>query len=141
MRVRQFALHEVLGHGLQAANFAAQCAKEEVPWVRLLSVHAQQQVLLEGPAQALPLFVMPNDEALIGRVRLDHYHQLVRAELHVAVNSDVSIEECVRLARERVPYWTDEDIADTLRLIQRRCGVVPICPLTWTNAQPYVRPE
>ena len=30
---------------------------------------------------------------------------------------------------------------ETMRLIQRRCGVVPICPLTWTNAQPYVRPE
>lgn len=53
---RQFALHEVLGHALQYAALADRCSHENVPWVRLLSVHAPHQVLFEGVAQALPLF-------------------------------------------------------------------------------------
>ena len=60
VQARQFALHEVLGHGLQCASYAQQCREQDVPWVRLTSVHAQQQVLLEGLAQALPLFVRPS---------------------------------------------------------------------------------
>jgi hypothetical protein len=114
VRARQFALHEVLGHALQGASLAQQCVSTEVPWVRLLSVHTPQQVLFEGLAQALPLFVVPYDTALTARVRLDHYLQLVRAELHLAVNSGVSVEDCARHARARVPFWTDEDIADSL---------------------------
>lgn len=112
---RQFALHEVLGHGLQGASFTQQCAlNKAVPWVRLLSVHAQQQVLLEGLAQALPLFVAPEDKLLVTRVRLDHYTQLVRSTLHVAINLGSSIESCVKYAKAHVPYWTNEDIADLL---------------------------
>jgi len=114
VRARQFALHEVLGHGLQSASFADRCRREDVPWVRLMSVHAQHQVLLEGLAQALPLFVTPEDQALIARVRLDHYLQLVRAELHLAVNSGSAIPDCVDHARVRVPFWTDEAISDIL---------------------------
>ncbi|WP_436786918.1 hypothetical protein, partial [Yinghuangia sp. YIM S10712] len=87
--VRQFALHEVLGHGLQCAAFAHRCAADDVPWVRLLSVHGPTQVLLEGLAQVMPLFVVPEDDVLAARVRLDHYLQLVRSELHLAVNSGV----------------------------------------------------
>ena len=48
VQARQFALHEVLGHGLQCASYAQQCQEHDVPWVRLTSVHAQQQVLLEA---------------------------------------------------------------------------------------------
>jgi hypothetical protein len=59
---RQFALHEILGHGLQGASYAQRCANEPVPWVRLLSVHTPQQVMLEGLGQALPLFVAPDDK-------------------------------------------------------------------------------
>jgi hypothetical protein len=73
VQARQFALHEVLGHGLQSASIAVRCATEDVPWVRLSSVHGPQQVLLEGLAQAMPLFVAPDDEALSARVRLDHW--------------------------------------------------------------------
>ena len=113
--VRQFALHEVLGHGLKAASYAQECAtNESVPWVRLLSVHAQQQVMLEGLAQALPLFVTPNDELLITRVRLDHYTQLVRSSLHIAINHGASVRDCVEYAKSHVPYWKNEDIADLL---------------------------
>lgn len=114
VQARQFALHEVLGHGLQSASIAARCAAEDVPWVRLSSVHGPQQVLLEGLAQAMPLFVAPDDEALIARVRIDHYTQLVRAELHLAINAGTSVEECVRHARERIPWWSNERIAGTL---------------------------
>ena len=111
---RLFALHEVLGHGLQSASLAAQCAREDVPWVRLLSVHAPHQVLLEGLAQALPLFVAPDDQALITRVRFDHYNQIVNAELHLAINSGASVEECARHARARAPYLTDAQISGFL---------------------------
>ncbi|HSV68345.1 MAG TPA: hypothetical protein VLJ59_20960 [Mycobacteriales bacterium] len=114
VRIRQFALHEVLGHALQSASLAALCARVDVPWVRLLSVHAPHQVLMEGVAQALPLFVTPHDSALIARVRLDHYLQLVRSELHLFVNTGMTVSECVRHARFRVPFWPDEEIADAL---------------------------
>ena len=114
IRARQFALHEVLGHGLQSASFAQRCAQQDVPWLRLLSVHAPQQVLLEGLAQALPLFVAPDDKALTSRVRLDHYLQLVQAELHIAINADAGVEACAAHARHRVPFWTDAQISDLL---------------------------
>ena len=114
VQARQFALHEVLGHGLQGASFSQHCAAEPVPWVRVLSVHAQQQVLLEGLAQALPLFVAPDDQLLVTRVRLDHYTQLVRATLHLALNSGYSIDACAEYARTHVPYWTDEEISNLL---------------------------
>jgi hypothetical protein len=111
---RQFALHEILGHGLQGASFAARCAREDVPWVRLMSVHAPQQVLLEGLAQAMPLFITPGEEVLAARVRLDHYTQLVRAEIHVALNAGSSVEECAEHAAARVPWWTDTQISSIL---------------------------
>lgn len=114
VRARQFALHEVLGHGLQSASLAARCADEDVPWVRLMSVHAPHQVLFEGLAEALPLFITPDDEALAASVRLDHYLHLVRAELHLAVNSGAALDDCVRHARARVPFWHDENIASIL---------------------------
>lgn len=111
---RQFALHEVLGHGLQGASYYARALEEDVPWVRLLSVHAPQQVLLEGLAQALPLFIAPDDELLVARVRLVHYTQLVRAELHLAINNGTSALDCAAHARRRVPFWTDTTISGFL---------------------------
>lgn len=114
VQARQFALHEVLGHGLQSASIAARCATEDVPWVRLLSVHGPQQVLLEGLAQAMPLFIAPDDEALVARVRIDHYTHLVRSELHIALNAGTPIEECARHAQSRVPWWKDSQIAGLL---------------------------
>lgn len=114
LQARSFALHEVLGHALQGASFAARCANEDVPWIRLMSVHAPQQVLFEGLAYAFPLFVVPNDKALVARVRLEHYVQLVQAELHLALNAGVPADECATHARTRIPYWTDEHISDIL---------------------------
>ena len=111
---RQFALHEVLGHALQGASMSARAAREDVPWVRLLSVHAPQQVLFEGLAQALPLFVAREDRDLTVRVRVAHYLQLVRAELHLAINSGASVSDCAGHARQRVPFWEDDQIADAL---------------------------
>jgi hypothetical protein len=60
-------------------------------------------MLFEGLAQALPLLVVPDEEELRTRVMLDRYLQLVRAELHVAVNDGASISACVAHARARVP--------------------------------------
>ena len=50
----------------------------------------------------------------MARVRVAHFTQLVRAELHLAINKGVSVEDCVTLALERVPFWSAEDIGDTL---------------------------
>lgn len=113
-RSRQFALHEVLGHGLQSASIAGYSMEHDVPWVRLFSVHAQQQTLLEGLAQALPLLVAPDDAFLTACVRLDHYLHLVRGNLHLALNRGDLIDTCVRYARAHVPFWSDEEISDTL---------------------------
>lgn len=110
----QFALHEVLGHGLQCATYAQRCQQHEVPWVRMTSVHAQQQVMLEGLAQALPLFVRSTDQPLVTRVRLAHYLELVRAKLHLALNSGTSISDCIALARAHVPFWSEGAIGDML---------------------------
>lgn len=114
VQARQFALHEVLGHGLQCASYAQQCQDHDVPWVRLTAVHAQQQVLLEGLAQALPLFVRPADQPLIARVRLAHYTELVRAQLHLAVNTGTPLSDCVAFARASAPFWSDEGIGNML---------------------------
>ena len=113
VQARQFALHEVLGHGLQGAAISSH-ATEDVPWVRLSSVHGPQQVLLEGLAQAMPLFIAPEDQALTTRVRVDHFVQLVRGELQLLLNTGVPIEECARHARSRVPWWSDSQIASML---------------------------
>jgi hypothetical protein len=114
VQARMCALHEILGHGLQCASYAQRCATDDVPWVRLTSVHGPQQVLLEGLAQALPLFLGEDDPALRSRVRLKHYLQLVSSELHLLINSGASVTDCVDHARRRVPFWTDETIGNLL---------------------------
>ena len=114
VRARQFALHEVLGHALEFASFAHTASNEDVPWVRIMSVHAPHQVLMEGLAQALPLLITPDEPMLVARVRLAHYVQLVHARLHLAINAGTSIEECAADARALVPYWDDDEIADAL---------------------------
>jgi len=114
VQARQFALHELLGHGLQCASYSQHCQAHDVPWVRMTSVHAQQQVLLEGLAQALPLFVRPEDQPLIARVRLAHYVELVRAKLHLAINDGISVSDCVAVARKYIPFWSDARIGDML---------------------------
>ena len=80
----------------------------------MTSVHALHQVMLEGLAEAMPLFITPDDEILIARVRLAHYTQLVKAELHISINSGTSIEECAAHAIARVPWWKDAYIGDFL---------------------------
>ncbi|MGH3889029.1 MAG: hypothetical protein ACRDSZ_21155 [Pseudonocardiaceae bacterium] len=114
VRIRQFALHEILGHALQCASFYATCLRGPVKWLRKLCVFGKHQILLEGLAQALPIFVAPDDKALLAHVHLDHYLQLVRAELHVAINEGASAAECAVRARNLVPFWNSEDIADAL---------------------------
>jgi hypothetical protein len=114
VRLRHFALHEILGHGLQCATYADRAARTDVDWVRLSSVILPYQVLLEGLAQAMPLFTSPADLAVVTRVRIEHYQQLVRAELHLAINAGVSVAECAAHAQGRIPWWTKNDIANEL---------------------------
>ncbi|MEU7061258.1 hypothetical protein [Streptomyces sp. NPDC046197] len=114
VQARLFALHEVLGHGLQSAGFHAGFTRDSVQWLPLLTVHSPCQVALEGLAQALALFVAADDRQLITRVRLDHYLQLVRAELHLAINSGESVDACAAHALTRVPFWSDSEIAEIL---------------------------
>jgi hypothetical protein len=114
VQARLFALHEVLGHGLQSAGFHAAFARGKQEWLPLLTVHSPCQVVLEGLAQSLPLFVAAADHQLMTRVRLEHYLQLVCAELHLAINSGVSADACAAHAVSRVPFWDDTQIADML---------------------------
>jgi hypothetical protein len=113
-QTRVFALHEVMGHALKGASYSAQSVEKDVPWVRLLSVHAPQQVLLEGLAQALPLFVLPDDAQTTTRTRLAHFHHLVMGVIHIAINSGATIDECFELAHSRVPYWSEDNIGNVL---------------------------
>jgi hypothetical protein len=111
---RKFALHEILGHALQYASYSERCRSDDVMWVRLLAVHAQHQVLCEGLAQAMPLFVTPDSADLIARVKLDHLCQLVLADLHINISSGQSIESCVFRAQSIIPFWSADRIADAL---------------------------
>ncbi|MEU8656938.1 hypothetical protein [Actinoplanes philippinensis] len=111
---RAFTLHEIFGHALQCASFSERALAADVPWVRLSSVHAAQQVLLEGLAQALPLFVIPDDQRAMARLSFVHYTQLVRADLHRLINAGASIDDCVARARTLLPFWTDENIGNIL---------------------------
>ncbi len=114
VQAQQFALHEILGHGLQCATYSQECDRGDVPWIRLTAVHAQQQVLLEGLAQALPLFVRPGDQKLTARVRLAHYLELVRAKLHLAVNDGIGVAACAAMAEQYAPFWKPDRIGDAL---------------------------
>ena len=110
----RFALHEVLGHALQYANLAHTAEEYAVEWPRLFSIHCPHQVLFEGLAQVLPLIASPDDELVHARTRLDHYLQLLRAELHIMVNQGVSVIDCRDYAIERVPFWTPTSVASEL---------------------------
>ncbi|MCA1675193.1 MAG: hypothetical protein LC799_24370 [Actinobacteria bacterium] len=110
----RFALHEVLGHALQYASLADHAESHEVDWPRLLSIHCPHQVLFEGLGQVLPLIADPDNELVRARVRLDHYLQLVRAELHILINSGESAAACRDHALRRVPFWSSATIARDL---------------------------
>lgn len=110
----RFALHEVLGHALQYASLASYAESHDVDWPRLLSTHCPHQILFEGLGQVLPLIVNPDNELIRARVRLDHYLQLVRAELHILINNGESVIACRDHAVRRVPFWSSSIIAREL---------------------------
>ncbi|GAB3279343.1 hypothetical protein GCM10027456_71730 [Kineosporia babensis] len=56
----------------------------------------------------------PDDPQVIARVRLAHYLQPIRGEVHLAINNGVSIAECTEYTQNRVPFWTGDDIGDML---------------------------
>lgn len=104
----RFALHEVLGHAMQYANLSEAAEAQEVDWPRLMAVHGPHQVAFEGLAQVLPLAIGAEDERVLAQVRLDHYTQLVRAELHVLLHRGATARACRDHAAARVPFWTDD---------------------------------
>lgn len=114
IRARQLALHEILGHALQGASYYHVAQATDVPWVRVTSVHAPQQVLLEGLAQALPYFITPHEADLMARTRLTLYTQLIRGQLHLQANAGAAPADCINYARQAVPFWKSETIADML---------------------------
>jgi len=111
---RIFALHEILGHGLQYAGLAEEYAPKHDDWVRLLSVHALYQVTFEGLAQALPLMIIPDDRECAAHVRLAHFEELVRSELHRMIAGGALISDCLSHARSRIPYWSNQYVVNLL---------------------------
>lgn len=107
----RFALHEVLGHALQYSSLTTRAESDTVEWPRLLAVHCPHQVLFEGLAQVLPWLVSPDDEIVTARTRLDHFTNLVRARIHIMLNTGAAAADCRDIARSQVPWWTDEEIA------------------------------
>ena len=110
VRVRQFAVHELLGHGLGFSSMSERAAAGDDRWVRILSVHCPYQCTFEGLAQALPLFLPRSDPDLLTRTRLHHYLMLVRGQVHIRANTGTSVARCSAYAKARVPFWTDEEI-------------------------------
>jgi hypothetical protein len=111
----RFALHEVLGHALQYASIATYAERVDVEWPRLLAVHSTHQVLCEGLAQLLPLALRPDDPRLVAAARLDHYLQLVRAKLHLLINSGASIGDCRECLQRYAPMIDPGDVEGELR--------------------------
>jgi hypothetical protein len=70
--------------------------------------------MLEGLAQAWPLFLLPDDKVLITRVRLALYTQLVLSQAHRALNAGTPALECADYLRACVPWWTDKTISGYL---------------------------
>lgn len=114
IRLQQFAQHEILGHALMSASFADADQRGQYDAVRALSVHLPYQVTSEGLACAVPLLIGATEPRLLARVRIDHYLQLVRAELHHAINDGATVAHCAEHARARVPWWTSDRIANEL---------------------------
>jgi hypothetical protein len=114
VRLRQFAAHEILGHALQYTTYTHHGEHGHPPTVNVLGTHLPYQVMFEGLACTLPLFLPDTDPHLTARVRLDHYLQLVYSELHQAINTGATVADCVTHARARVPWWTSDTIADAL---------------------------
>jgi hypothetical protein len=110
----RFALHEVLGHALQYSSLTTQAESHIVEWPRILAVHCPHQVLFEGLAQILPWVASPDDEIIRARTRIDHFMNLVRAQIHILVNSGATAADCRDLARRHVPWWTDKEITREL---------------------------
>jgi hypothetical protein len=71
-------------------------------------------LMLEGLAQARPLYILPDDKILTTRVRVQHYTQLVHAGFHRALNSGAPAIECADHMRACVPWWSDTVIAGFL---------------------------
>lgn len=114
VRLAQFAQHEILGHARQFSGYAHGHQRGTYLGPEALAVHQPYQILAEGMAQAMPLLLQTDDPVLAASVRLDHYRQLVNAELHRALDDGAPTAACVAHARARIPWWAPNRIADAL---------------------------
>jgi hypothetical protein len=62
----------------------------------------------------MPLLIPGADKVLNALTRLDHHQQLARAKLHLLVNNNASVVDCVDVARRLVPFWSNQAIGDVL---------------------------
>jgi len=111
----QFALHEVLGHAAQAAGWARELSKEPDAWPRTSCLHTPQQVILEGWAQALPLYLETEDHRLTARVRLLHYVQISLAQAHMNLQEGASPDRVRDWLREQLPWLSAIEIDTAIR--------------------------
>ncbi|MGH3566568.1 MAG: hypothetical protein ACRDRH_11165 [Pseudonocardia sp.] len=114
--VYRFALHEALGHALQYASISNHArTDDDIPWLPLLAVHSNHQVLFEGIGQILPLVFDRENKLVNTFVRLDHYRQLVRADLHLLINDGATVAECRDMVGVRAPFMSPEVVERELR--------------------------
>lgn len=115
----QFVFHELLGHASQLDAWRRSSEAGAVtPWRIYSSVHTPHQPLLEGLAQALPLFVNEAADApLLLRIQLSHFMQLARNQIHVWAESVNDLRAIIDRATQLVPWWTPDKI---VREIQDR---------------------
>lgn len=111
----RFALHEILGHALQYASLSDRVREGSEKFLPILAVHSNHQVVFEGLAQIFPLLFDQSNSLVEAFVRLDHYRQLVRAELHLLVNSGASVLECRDKFIQRLPFVSDSEVEREIR--------------------------
>lgn len=94
----QFTFHELLAHCGQMKAWATHIAAGNLPrYFGLTTVHAPEQVMLEGLAQTLPLLI-PNeamtDPVLAVRLALMRHRLMIDNNLHCMINTGATVERC-----------------------------------------------
>ncbi|MBT0773171.1 hypothetical protein KIH74_29780 [Kineosporia sp. J2-2] len=112
--LRFFAQHELLGHALQCSSFAQTAEKEDVDWVRTLTVHLPYQTLLEGLATAWPIYTEPDNQPLMAKAKLNHYMHLVRGEVHRAINAGFPLRDIADHVLARAPWMSLDQVGNLL---------------------------
>jgi hypothetical protein len=114
----QFVYHELLAHCCQMAVWRTRISEEKIPrYFGLTTVHSQEQFLLEGLAQALPLFVksdLTQSPIFLSRLLLGHFRSLINNNVHIMINNGATVEDCVRYASRYAPFVRSSQLAEGL---------------------------